>query len=125
MQYYKTPDGQVWAFEADGTQDDLITDDMVVMTPEEVAAHLAPPSPAVPQVVEMVQARLALLHAGHLATVKTAIASMPGLAGDEAREVWEFGPRVRRDSNLVAAMAQVLGLDGAALDALFVDAATR
>lgn len=89
-----------------------------------VAAYGAP-APVVPVFVEMVQARLALLYAGHLGTVKAAIAAMPGIEGDEAREMWEFAPRVRRDSTLVASMGALLGLDAAALDALFIDAAGR
>ena len=68
---------------------------------------------------------LALLHAGHLATVSAAIAGMPGAAGDAARIEWEFRAIVRRDSALVVAMGQVLLLDNAALDALFADAAAR
>lgn len=84
-----------------------------------------PAPPAVPEFVEMVQARLALLHAGHLATVKAAIAAMPGIEGEEARETWEFAPRVRRDSSLVAAMGVLLSLTDKQLDDLFLDAATR
>jgi hypothetical protein len=125
LKYYIKPSGQVFAFEDDGSQDDLVANDMVAMTPEQVAQHTAPLPPAVPSSVEMIQARLALLHAGHLAAVRTAIANLPGLAGDEAREVWEFSPRVRRDSTLVATMGALLGLNSAALDALFLDAATR
>ena len=47
MKLYKTPSGQVHAFEADGSQDDFIAPDMVAMTAEEIAAHLAP-RPATP-----------------------------------------------------------------------------
>jgi len=83
----------------------------------------APPPPPVPQVVDMAQARLALLAAGHLATVNAAIAAMPGAGGDAARIEWEFRTAVRRDSALTVAMAAVLDLDEAALDALFTSAA--
>lgn len=49
MKLYKTPSGQVHAFEADGSQDDFIAPDMVAMTAEEIAAHLAPrPAPPAP-----------------------------------------------------------------------------
>jgi hypothetical protein len=34
MKHYKTPDGQVWAFEEDGSQDQLIKPDMVAITPD-------------------------------------------------------------------------------------------
>lgn len=42
MKLYKQSNGMVWAFEADGSQDDLITADMLPMTTAEVATHTAP-----------------------------------------------------------------------------------
>lgn len=42
MKYYKDKAGQVYAFELDGSQDDLIGD-KVLMTDAEVEAHLNPP----------------------------------------------------------------------------------
>lgn len=126
MKYYKHTNLSVWAYEPDGSQDELIPVDAVLMTAAEVEAHRNPPQVTpVPEFVEMVQARLALLHAGHLATVKAAIAAMPGIEGEEARETWEFAPRVRRDSSLVAAMGVLLSLTDKQLDDLFLDAATR
>lgn len=85
--------------------------------------YVAPPTP-IPNVVEMAQARLALLQGGYLATVDAAIAAMTGPEGDAARIEWEFRATVRRDSALTQAMAVVLGLDEAELDALFTLAAT-
>ncbi|MBF7690667.1 hypothetical protein [Acinetobacter pollinis] len=41
MKYYKLND-EVYAFESDGSQDDYITSDMVLMTAEEVDRHLNP-----------------------------------------------------------------------------------
>src|ERR1700741_1149481 len=38
MKTYQKPDGSLWAFEEDGSQDDLITDDMVLLTAKQVAA---------------------------------------------------------------------------------------
>jgi len=125
MNYYTKPNGEVHALAEDGSQDQFLTEDMRLMTEAELAAHFATPPPQVPIYVEMIQARLALLHAGHLATVKAAIAAMPGIEGEEARETWEFAPRVRRDSSLVAAMGVLLSLTDKQLDDLFLDAATR
>jgi len=73
--------------------------------------------------VDMCQARLALLGAGLLATVDAAIAAMPGAEGEAARLQWEFRQTVRRDSQLVAQLAPVLGLSDEQLDALFTQAA--
>lgn len=44
MQYFKKPDGSVWAFEDDVTvESGFITADMVAMTAAEIAAHVNPP----------------------------------------------------------------------------------
>lgn len=87
----------------------------------EYEAPVVPPPP-IPSVVDMAQARLALLGAGHLATVNAALAAMTGVEGEAARIEWEFRATVRRDSALVAAMAAVLSLDSEALDTLFTTA---
>lgn len=42
MKYFKNPTGEVYAFEADGSQDDLITDEFVAMTTDEIDRHLNP-----------------------------------------------------------------------------------
>ncbi|MFW2064049.1 hypothetical protein [Acinetobacter ursingii] len=42
MKYYKKNDDSVWAFEQDGSQDDLITSEFTVMTAEEIDRHLNP-----------------------------------------------------------------------------------
>lgn len=48
MKYFKSSNGQVWAFESDGSQDDLIENHsgLTPLKPEEVQAHLAPLPPA-------------------------------------------------------------------------------
>ncbi len=43
MKHYKTPDGDVYAFESDGSQDFLITPEMHPLTAEELDSHLNPP----------------------------------------------------------------------------------
>jgi hypothetical protein len=74
------------------------------------------PVDPVPKVVTMRQARLALLGAGLLAQVNTAVANMPGVEGDAARIEWEYAQEVRRDSSLVAGLAAALGLTDEALE---------
>lgn len=71
----------------------------------------------------MRQARLALLGAGLLAQVNTAVANMPGAEGDAARIEWEYAQEVRRDSPLVAALSAAFGWTGAQLDDLFTEGA--
>ena len=78
---------------------------------------------AVPEVVTMRRARLALLGAGLLAQVNTAVANMPGAEGDAARIEWEYAQEVRRDSPLVAALSAAFGWTSAQLDDLFTEGA--
>lgn len=79
------------------------------------------PGPAaVPQSVTMRQARLALLSAGVLPGVDAAIASLPSPEKETAQIEWDYGGTVERASPLVTMLGQALGLDGEALDALFV-----
>lgn len=75
-----------------------------------------------PVVVTMRQARLALRAAGKLAAVDAAITAMPEPARTAARIEWDYATEVRRDWPLVLALAPALGLDEAALDALFAAA---
>ena len=76
-----------------------------------------------PLAVTMRQARLALLGAGLLDMVNTAISNMPGVEGDAARIEWEYAHEVRRDSPLVSGLAAALSLTEEQLDQLFVVAA--
>ena len=81
------------------------------------------PSDPVPKVVTMRQARLALLGAGLLAQVNTAVANMVGAEGDATRIEWEYAQEVRRDSPLVVALSAVFGWTAAQLDDLFTEGA--
>ena len=123
MKHFRTPAGAVFAFESDGSQDALITQDMEFLTDQQLAALRASVPATVPSSITMRQARLALLGAGLLLTVDAAIAAMTGPAGDAARIEWEYAATVERTNPLFGAMATQLGLDSAALDALFVTAA--
>lgn len=123
-------------FEADGSQDYLITSDMVVCqkdangnyykaynadgTPDFNAIALLD-APVVPEVVTMRQARLALLQSGLLQTVTDAIAT----GTDEAIKIeWEYATDVKRDWPSLVALTTSLGITDADLDNLFTLAAT-
>lgn len=84
----------------------------------------APPPPGPPTVVTMRQARLALLGVGTLDDVAAAIADLPSPQKEAAQIEWEYSTEVKRDSALVTQLAPALGLDEAALDALFTQAST-
>ena len=91
----------------------------------EIEATYVPPEPVPPYVpasVTMRQARLALLGAGLLDDVEAAIAALPSPQKEAARIEWEYASEVQRSSGLVPMMGAALGLDDAALDALFIEA---
>lgn len=87
-----------------------------------VAAFVAPPEP-VPAVVTMRQARLALLGAGLLERVNTAVSGMTGAEGEKARIEWQFASTIERQSGLVKSLGTSLSLTGAKIDELFRQAA--
>lgn len=77
----------------------------------------------IPQCVTMRQARLALLQAGKLESVKNVIAAMTGTQGESARIEWDYSNEVQRDQPLTIALAQAIGMTEAEMDALFIEAA--
>ena len=82
-----------------------------------------PPAPAVPQAVTMRQARLALLGAGKLAAVDTAIAALSEPTRTAAQIEWEYSNEVQRHNGIVSQLGPALGLTDAQIDALFLGAA--
>jgi hypothetical protein len=125
MKIFLNSDGKFWAFKEDGSQDHLITADMVPSTAEACEAANAPPPPPTPTVVDMAQARLALLEGDKLTLVNQAIAAMTGVEGDRARIEWEFRQTVRRDSELVQMLVAGFGWTQQEVDDLFTLAATK
>lgn len=83
----------------------------------------APVVVPVPTAVTMRQARLALLGAGLLPSVETAINAMAEPAKTAARIEWDYSSELQRAHPLVTQLGGALGLDDAALDSLFVTAA--
>lgn len=73
--------------------------------------------------VTMRQARLALLAAGKLSLVQPAIDALPEPDKTAAQITWEYSTEVQRNNGFVTQLAPALGLDDAALDALFAAAA--
>lgn len=77
------------------------------------------PEPVI--VVTPRQAKIALARANLLAAVESFMAGLP--ANDELRISWQEALSFRRDSDMVAGMAQLLNLSAAEIDALFLSAA--
>ena len=80
------------------------------------------PLPEIPAEVTMRQAQRALLDAGLLDAVDAAINALPEPPRRAALIDWTKSSALRRDSQFLAVLAPGLGLDAAALDALFVAA---
>lgn len=78
---------------------------------------------AVPAVVTMRQARLALLGAGLLSQVDAAIAAMPEPERSAAVIFWEYSTTVERSNAFVRQLSAGLQLTSQQVDALFVAAA--
>jgi protein-disulfide isomerase-like protein with CxxC motif len=78
----------------------------------------------IPAQVTKRQGRLALLAAGKLTAVTDAIAALPSPQREEAGIEWNDATNYERSSPFVAMLAEQVGLDDAALDALFTAAAT-
>lgn len=125
MKYYKHPYGQVFAYETKADRDKFGAAELVEMSAAEIDSHINPPVVApVPSIVTMRQARLALLEAGQLAAVETAINALPEPQRSAARIEWDYSSEVHRDRAFVQTLGAALGLDSDALDALFTQAAT-
>jgi hypothetical protein len=87
-----------------------------------VAPVIDTPPVVVPAAVTMRQARLALLGAGLLPAVETAIDAMTEPTKSAARIEWEYSNELQRGNALVAALGPALGLTGAQIDQLFIAA---
>ncbi len=121
MKHYLMPDGTILGLLPDGSQDRLAEGGRL-LDAAELAQILEArrPAPSVPVAVSMRQARLALLQAGHLQGVEAAISGLPSPQKEAARIEWEYATEVRRDSPLLAMLADSLELESAELDALFL-----
>ena len=95
-------------------------------TSKEVVAYLAAQAelkPPAPTVVNMCQARLALLEFGYLDDVEAAMQT--DALPRTAKIYWEFSQLVRREDETVQLMQQLLDLSDAQLDDLFILAASK
>src|SRR5690348_6565071 len=104
MKYFKDEQGNVFAYESDGSQDSLIKPGLIGITQQQADA-LRTPAQAAPSVITMRQARRALFKSGYLSQVDSLIASIPGDEGEEARIDWAKAIEVKRSHPLVSAMA--------------------
>lgn len=91
---------------------------------EATPAELEAMKPPVPQQITSGQGREALYNAGLFANVQPAIDAIDDVDMKwRVQNAWDYRPTWERQSPFVAMMAGILGLDGAALDELFITAA--
>lgn len=91
------------------------------LTAEEIANQLS--ARRAGMIVTPRQARLALLQAGHLASIDTAIAGLSELLKDQVTIEWEYAVQIERMSPWVVAMTESLGMTPEQVDQLFEAAA--
>jgi len=123
--HYKALDGQVFGYEEDGTQDNLIAEAVnngwQEMTTEEARAYIESLQPkAVPQIVSKAQAVLALSRANIWPAFDEYLNSDDAPA--EHKLAWANINEVHRDSQMLAEIAVVLGLTDTDIDDLFIAA---
>lgn len=122
MKFYKDESNQVYAFSADGSQDEFIAEDLILISSEEADALRAPPPPPPVVRITALQGLLAIDSSGLAGAYET-------WANDPART---FAERAflnkaqdwRRDDPILAGAATALGLTSAQVDAMFELAAT-
>lgn len=122
MRYFLSPLNDVYGY--DSNQQQQINQAIDTGWQEVTGAWPPPVAPAVPQIVTMRQARLALLRGGLLSQVDAAIAVMPSPQKEEAQIEWEYSQEVHRNRTLVQMLAPALGLNNSQLNDLFLLAAT-
>lgn len=105
----------------DGLQTWRVFDDAGIL----VGTNQSPNDPpAVPDTLTAVQIRLWLVaHGITLEQVADAIAALPEETREATRIEWEYSGTIHRSSSTLVAMAAAFGMDSAAIDAAFVEAA--
>lgn len=121
MLYYKTSNGQVFAYDSLADLQKYGAPDLIPLTAAEVAVLTAPAPPKVPQSVTRFQALAALHLAGHLPAVQAIMANSetPVLA----KLAWDNALSFERTSPTLGSLAQTLKLSSSDLDELFILAA--
>lgn len=126
MKYYKK-DVQVFAFESDGSQDDFIANDMVLMTSTEVEQHLKVPDLTAEQLMPDLtrrQFKLALLEAGLTEQIETAIDTITDAKTKAVIEIeYNEATQFVRTSDSVAYMCNLLSLSNDEINAIWSSAA--
>ena len=91
-----------------------------------VGQNQSPPDPpTAPDTLTAVQIRLWLVaHGITLEQVADAIAALPYETREATRIEWEYSGTIHRSSSTLVAMATAFGMNSAAVDAAFIEAAS-
>jgi len=120
MKYFLSPSGSLFAFESDGSQDNLIPSNYVLATDAQVRDIQNPHLTLAPADLTPRQIRMALTRAGLRATVEDAVAS----GGQELKDWWEWSQTFERNHPAVIQMGAALGQTPEQMDALWALGAT-
>lgn len=132
MKYYKDKDNNVYAFEADGSQDEFISDDLIAITQKEAEDIIQKKQEAdveayIPDTLSRFQ-MLSILKISKLDSgesmyqiVDSFIKGLPEDTSDNIiiKTAWDTAPEFRRDSLLVTEAQKKLNLTDAEADELF------
>lgn len=124
MRYFKLND-QIFAY--DETQTDLITDEMVELTDDELNASLNPPPPPPVKLSPLTnrQFKLALLDAELLDDVELAISNIEDPAIKRRIQIeYEYATTFNRDSDSINIMINLLDLSTDIVDEMWIKALT-
>lgn len=132
MKYYKDKDNNIFAFEADGSQDEFIPDDLIAITQKEAEDIIQKKQEAIaeayiPDTLSRFQMlsilKISKLDSGEsmYQVVDGFIKGLPEDTSDNIiiKTAWDTSPEFRRDSLLVTAAQKKLNLTDAETDGLF------
>ncbi|MCW1386440.1 hypothetical protein OLN67_06800 [Acinetobacter baumannii] len=136
MKYFKNQNGEVYAFEADGSQDDLITDDFVAMTADEIDRHINPQNYLSDEEKEQLrlaqfhsltrrQFKLSLLESNLLETVEQTINTIENpIMKTRIQIEYNESERFERSNESVQFMLGILNLSAEQVDEMWTYAMT-
>lgn len=124
MPHYTNQDQSVLYWLDEGKSTDVLPEEVTEVTTQDaevIRTRLLQQSTPKVVSVTMRQARLALLEAGHYASVQTAINAIQDPVVRQASQIeWEYAATVDRDSSFTQGMANALGLTEQDMDNLFM-----
>ncbi len=120
MKYFNDPSMGVRAFEEDGSQDFLITPNMIPMSQEDFDRYQADVNRSVPVSVSRRQAKQAMLARGILDEVEEIVSKSPRSMQID----WEDAYRFDRSWPVIDELLSGLGMSSKDIDEMFIEASS-